>query len=85
MIIFIFLYTEKKEKLNIKFRLAKENEHEDTAGERNTIRLVLEGKMEPEFEAEQEVQESQTESTVFSAGENQESCSPELNDLESGP
>lgn len=80
----LLLCTEKTEKLNIKFRLAKENEHEDTAGERNTIRLVLEGKMEPEVEVEREAA-SQSQCTVSSAGENQESCSPEQKDLERGP
>ncbi|KAF7696767.1 hypothetical protein HF521_005185 [Silurus meridionalis] len=72
---------EKTEKLNIKFRLAKENEHEETTGERNTIRLVLEGKMEPEVEAEHDA-ESQSQCTVLSTAENEESCSPEQ---KSGP
>ncbi|KAF4077055.1 hypothetical protein AMELA_G00203660 [Ameiurus melas] len=80
---------EKNEKLNIKFRLAKENEHEETEGERNTIRLVLERKTEPAVEAEQDAvpqeAESRSQCTVFSAGENQEPCSPEQESLETGP
>lgn len=80
----VLLCTEKTEKLNIRFRLAKENEHEETAGDRSTIRLVLEGKMEPEVEVEREAA-SQSQCTVSSAGENLESCSPEEIDLESGP
>lgn len=83
--VFVFLCTEKTEKLNIKFRLAKENEHEETAGDRNTIRLVLEGKMEPEVEAEQQEAASQSQCTVSSAGEKQESCNPEEKNIDSGP
>lgn len=70
------------EKLNIKFRLATENEHEETTGERNTIQLVLEGKMEPGGEQEAA---PQSQCTVSSTGENQDSCSPEEIDLKSGP
>ncbi|XP_062867157.1 ER degradation-enhancing alpha-mannosidase-like protein 3 [Trichomycterus rosablanca] len=76
---------EKKDKLNIKFRLAKENELEETESERHTIRLVLEGEVQPESEGRTVEAASKSHCTAPSAGENQESCSSDKKDSTSTP
>lgn len=79
------LLSEKKEKLNIKFRLVKENELEETESERPTIRLVLEGTDPPETESRTPDAAFQSGCTAPPADGNQESCSSDEKGSKSAP
>uniref|UniRef100_W5KTI5 alpha-1,2-Mannosidase n=1 Tax=Astyanax mexicanus TaxID=7994 RepID=W5KTI5_ASTMX len=75
---------EKSEKLNIKFRLAKEGELEENEADSTTIRLVLEGDVDPEAEPETSEVVPPTICDAASAGvEHQEPCTVEQKDPES--
>ncbi|XP_066502073.1 ER degradation-enhancing alpha-mannosidase-like protein 3 isoform X2 [Hoplias malabaricus] len=76
---------EKTEKLNIKFRLAKEGELEDHETDGTTIRLVLEGDVESEVEEEMSEVVPPTTCIQPSVADHQELCRSEQKNPESTP
>ncbi|KAL7844075.1 hypothetical protein SRHO_G00226140 [Serrasalmus rhombeus] len=77
---------EKTEKLNIKFRLAKEGELEDNEADTGTtIRLVLESDVESEAEGEMSEVVHPSTCTAHTAADHQEPCSLDRKNPQSTP
>lgn len=84
-VMFVFSCIEKTEKLNIKFRLAKEGDVEDTEADSTTIQLVLEGDVESETEGDISEVVPQSTCTAPPVADHKLPCNLEQKDPERAP